>query len=165
MNIGKALKNYNENKGRIEASQARCDLWQYCLDTMTDEQIALEFIYTEGDTYGMPRAKTNESPVEREVVRHEVTRNMVKQWIKDDESRMVPVKYEIKLIDIGLGSLTKEEKDVIECKCIEGWSYKQVEADFNTRNREEKPIDIEQLKKIKAKALKKMEKIINSKST
>lgn len=165
MNIEKALKNYNENKGRIEAAQARCDLWQYCLDTMTDEQIALEFIYTEGDTYGMPRARTNESPVEKEVVRHEVTREMVKRWIKDDESRMVPVKYEIKLIDIGLGSLTEEENYVIKCKCVEGWNYKQVEISFNNEFRNEDKITTERLKKIKKQALKKMEKVINSKST
>lgn len=161
MNIEKALKELKKNIGKIETTEGRCKYWQECLDTMTDEEIALEFIYTEGDTYGMPRTKTNESPIEKEVVFHEVTREMVKQWIKDDKSRIRPIKHEVKQIEIALGSLTEEENYVIECKCIDNWKWVQVEIGFNEKYRDKDKITIEQLKNIKTKGLKKMEEIIN----
>mgnify|MGYP006990345250 CR=1 FL=1 len=34
---------------------------------------------------------------------------MVRQWIKDDESRIRPLEHEVKQIEIALGSLTEEE--------------------------------------------------------
>lgn len=161
MNVEKALEKLKENKGKIATTEERCKYWQECLDTMTDEEIASEFIYTEGDTYGMPRTKTNESPIEKEVVFHEVTREMVKQWIKDDQSRIRPLKQEVKQIEIALGSLTEEENYVIECKCIDNWKWYQVEIAFNEKYRDKDKITIEQLKNIKTKGLKKMKEIIN----
>lgn len=161
MNIEKALKNYKKNKGKIETTEERCNYWQHCLDSMTDEEIASEFVYEKQDTYGMPKSKNNNSPIENEVIVHEVSREMVKQWIKDDKSRIRPLKHEVKLIEIGLGSLTKEEHDVIECKCIDNWKWSQVEIAFNEKFRNEDNITIDQLKNIKAKGLKKMEEIIN----
>lgn len=161
MNIEKALKELKKNKGKIATTEERIKYWQFCLDTMTDEEIAAEFIYTEGDTYGMPRTRTNESPIEKEVVFHEVTREMVKQWIKDDQSRIRPIKNQVKQIEIALGSLTEEENYVIECKCIDNWKWVQVEIGFNEKYRDKDKITIEQLKNIKTKGLKKMEEIIN----
>ena len=143
MNIEKALKDYRKNKGKIETSEERCNYWQYCLDTMSDDEIASEFIY------------------EKEVIIHEVTREMVKQWITDDKSRIRPLKHEIKQIEIALGSLTEEENYVIECKCIDNWEWVQVEIGFNEKFRNEKEITIEQLKKIKKKSVRKMEEILN----
>ena len=109
----------------------------------------------------MPKAKNNESPVENTVVIREVTREMVKQWIKDDQSRIRPLKHEIKLIDIALGSLTEEENYVIECKCIDKWKWVQVEIGFNNKYRNENNITVERLKDIKEDALKKMNEIVN----
>lgn len=51
MNIEKSLKDYKKNKGKIEIIKQRCNKWQECLDTMTDEEIASEFIYESTDTY------------------------------------------------------------------------------------------------------------------
>lgn len=161
MNIEKSLREYKKNKGKIETSEERCKYWQECLDTMSDDEIAREFIYTQPDTYGMPKARNNESVVEKEVIMHEVTREMVKQWIKDDKSRIRPLKQEVKQIEIALGSLTEEENYVIDCKCIDNWKWTQVETSFNYKFRKEKEITTEQLKKIKLKAIRKIEEIIN----
>lgn len=160
MNIEKSLKEYKKNKGKIETAEQRCQYWQECLDTMTDEEIALEFVYQQEDRYGMPKAKNTESPVERKIVFQEVTREMVKQWIRDDQSRIRPIKQEIKQIEIALGSLTEEENYIIECKCIDNWKWFQVEFSFNDKFKRE--ITVEQLRKIKLKAIKKMEEIINT---
>lgn len=160
MNIEKALKDYKKNKGKIETTEERCNYWQYCLDTMTDEEITVEFVYQQADTYGMPKAKNSESPIEKEIVFHEVTREMVKQWIRDDESRIRPLKHQVKQIEIALGSLTEEENYVIECKCIDNWKWTQVEISFNDKFKKE--ITTERLKQIKIQALKKMEEIINT---
>lgn len=161
MDINKALKDLKKNKGKIETTEERCNYWQECLDTMSDDEIAREFIYQQLDTYGMPKAKNNNSPVEKEVVMHEVTREIVKQWIKDDLSRIRPIKQEVKQIEIALGSLTEEENYVIDCKCIDNWKWAQVEISFNEKFRNKDKITIEQLKKIKIEALKKMNEIIN----
>lgn len=161
MNIEKALKDYRKNKGKIETSEERCRYWQECLDTMSDDEIAKEFIYTQPDTYGMPKARNNNSPVEKEVVSHEVTREMVKQWIIDDQSRIRPIKQEIKQIEIALGSLTEEENYVIDCKCIDNWKWVQVEIGFNEKYRDDNKITIERLKRIKIEALEKMKDITN----
>lgn len=161
MTIEQILKDYKKNIGKIETAEERCKYWQECLDTMTDEEIALEFIYTEGDTYGMPRTRSNESIVEKEVVFHEVTRQMVKQWIKDDKSRIRPLKQQVKQIEIALGSLTEEENYVIECKCIDNWKWHQVETGFNEKYRDKDKVTTERLKRIKIESLKKMEEIIN----
>lgn len=162
MNIEKALKDLKKNKGKIATTEERCKYWQYCLDTMTDDEIASEFIYTENDIYGMPKAKSDESPIEKEVVFHEVTRQMVKQWIRDDESRIRPLKQQVKQIEIALGSLTEEENYIIECKCIDNWKWMQVEIGFNEKYRDDNKITIERLKRIKIEALKKMKEIINT---
>ena len=45
MNIEKSLKDYRKTKGKIETIKLRINHWQECLDTMTDEEIASEFIY------------------------------------------------------------------------------------------------------------------------
>lgn len=162
MNIEKALRNYRKNKGKIETVEERCNYWQYCLDTMSDDEIKSEFIYNENDTYGMPKSKNNSSPVETKIITREVTREMVKQWIKDDKSRIRPLQHEVKQIEIALGSLTEEENYVIECKCIDNWKWVQVEIGFNEKYRNKNEITIEQLRKIKLKAIKKMEEIINT---
>ncbi len=91
MNIEQSLKNYKKNKGKIKTTEERCEYWQYCLDTMSDDEIAVEFVYEKEDTYGMPKAKNNQSPVEHKIISCEVTREMVKQWIKDDKSRIRPL--------------------------------------------------------------------------
>lgn len=161
MNIEKALRDYRKNKGKIETAEERCRYWQECLDTMSDDEIAKEFIDTQPDTYGMPKARNNNSPVEKEIVVHEVTREMVKQWIKDDQSRIRPVKQQVKQIEIALGSLTEEENYVIDCKCIDNWKWVQVEIGFNEKYRDENKITIERLKRIKIEALKKMKDVIN----
>lgn len=161
MIIEKALKDYKKNKGKIETTEERISYWQYCLDTMSDDEIASEFIYEKTDTYGMPKAKNNDSPIEKEVVIHEVTREMVKQWIKDDQSRIRPIKQQTKQIEIALGSLTEEENYVIECKCIDHWRWNQVEIGFNEKYRNDNTITVERLKRIKIEALKKMKDIIN----
>lgn len=161
MTIEQSLREYKKNIGKIATVEERDKYWQYCLDTMTDEEIASEFVYEKQDTYGMPKAKNNESPVETEVVKHEVTREMVKQWIKDDQSRIRPLKQQVKQIEIALGSLTEEENYVIECKCIDNWKWTQVEIGFNEKYRDKDKITTERLKRIKIEALKKMEEIIN----
>lgn len=161
MNIEKALRDYRKNKGKIETAEERCRYWQECLDTMSDDEIAKEFIDTQPDTYGMPKARNNNSPVEKEIVAHEVTREMVKQWIKDDQSRIRPVKQQVKQIEIALGSLTEEENYVIDCKCIDNWKWVQVEIGFNEKFRNDKVITIEQLKKIKLKSIRKMQEILD----
>jgi len=163
MNIEKALKNYKENKGKIATVEERCQYWQECLDTMTDEEIVSEFIDRKTDTYGMPKSKNNNSPVESIIIIREVTKEMVKQWIADDKARIRSLKTEIKQIEIALSSLTEEEKYVLECKCIDQWKWIQVEIEFNEKYRKNgNEITTEQLKKIKLKALRKMNTIINT---
>lgn len=153
MNIEQELKDYKTKKGKVETIKERCKYWQYCLDTMSDDEIAKEFVYGSTDTYGMPKAKNNNSPVETKVITKEVTRDMVRQWIKDDKSRMRPLEHEVKQIEIALGSLTEEENYIIECKCIDRWKWRQVEISFNDKFKKE--ITEEQLKKKKKEALKK----------
>lgn len=161
MKLEETLKNYKKIKGKIEIIVARCEHWKHCLDTMTDEEIASNFIYEKSDTYGMPKTKSNESIVERTAIIHEVTRQMIKEWIKEDKSRLGMLEYEIKQIDIALGSLTEEENFVIECKCIDNWKWKQVEIAFNEKYRQGSEITEEGLKNIKENALKKMKEIVN----
>lgn len=111
---------------------------------------------------GMPKAKNVNSPVENKVVKYEVTREMVKQWIKDDKSRLALLEYEIKEIDIALGSLTEEENFVITSKCIDNWNWMQIEIEFNKQFINRREITYEQLKKVKKDALKKMKEIVNT---
>ena len=128
---------------------------------MTDEEIALHFAEEKIDTFGMPKARNKESTVEITIIKQEVTREMVKQWIQDDKSRLAILEYEVKQIDIALGSLTEEENYVIGCKCIDNWKWFQVEKSFNDKFRKEKEITIDRLKQIKINALNKMKKIAN----
>ncbi len=111
---------------------------------------------------GMPKAKNNNSPVENRVIKQIVTRELVKQWIKDDKSRLRMLEYEVKQIEIALGSLTEEENFIITCKCIDNWKWRQVEFAFNDKYRKEREITEEGLKDIKENALKKMKDILNT---
>ena len=162
MNIEQSLRNYKKNKGKIETTEERDKYWQYCLDTMSAEEIAKEFVEAQADNTGMPKAKNNNSPVEKNIIKKEVTREMIKQWIKDDQSRIRPLKHEVKQIEIAMGSLNEEENYIIECKCIDNWKWAQVETAFNEKFRDKNEITIERLKRIKIETLKKMTEIINT---
>jgi hypothetical protein len=158
--INKELKDYKKNKGKIEVAEERCRYWQECLDTMGDDEIAREFENTPpDDRYGMPKAKDNNSPVEGTLVNTEVTREMVKQWIKDDQSRIKPLKFKIEQLDIALGSLDEKEHYIIDCKCIDGWKWWQVEIGYNEKFKTE--IQESRLKQIKIQAISKLKAIIN----
>jgi hypothetical protein len=128
------LKLYKQHKAEVDTTLKRIDVWKEMLDKGELEY----FEYVPGTLPGMPKSTTVTSPIEIIVSRHEVTREMVEQWIDDDESRIRYKKLEVEQIGIALAALTAEQRAVIESKYLEGMTWRNIEIIFNekfSRNR------------------------------
>jgi len=123
------LKLYRQHKAEVETTLKRIEVWKEMLDKGELEY----FEDVPEKILGMPRSNTVTSPVENIAVRNEVTREMVEQWIKDDESRIFYKKLEVEQIETAINALTGQQRTVIESKYFEGMTWRNIEILFNDK--------------------------------
>lgn len=155
--IEKALREYKIKKSKVESTLARIEAWSIALNN-PDEIVAI--YNTSSRELGMPRGSDIRSPVEIAITDKEEAIEIIKEWIKDDESRIIPLKLEVEQVEIALESLTVGEKYVIDCKYFNNMFWNNIEINYNERFREKNYVTVARLRQINQEALSKLVDIL-----
>lgn len=112
----------------------------------------------------MPKCNVTSNPTEQKVIKGIVRREQIERWLKYEKSKILLLKTEMEIIGSSLKALTQEELFVIECKYFERLNWFTIEQDFNDkfRNRYNNCVGEGGLKKIKARAVTKLNKLLES---
>lgn len=146
------LKGYRRKESVINTTLARIEGYEFALKNphLHDGLMCGNPIEP-----GMPRAKNiTTSPVERAVFGREESCRMLKEWIKEDGSRIYPYQRELEQINLALNALTEQARYIIELKYFEGipfWS--DIEEKFNSKFKTRNYLTFESLKKINRESL------------
>ena len=159
MNIEKRLREYKIKKSKVETALARIEAWNNALNN--PEEVTA--IYrTSSKELGMPRS-SNPSGItlDNEITDIEQGQELIREWIKEDESRISPLKLEVEQIEIALRSLTIGERYVIECKYFDNMFWNNIEINYNERFRGKNYVTVARLRQINKEALDKLVDILS----
>lgn len=127
------LRNYKKNKSKVEISEERIRMWEKAMDNPS----SIAYLQATGTEIGMPRANNNTSPVEIEVFKKAETESeameLVKEWIREEENRMLHIKTEVNMVEKALNGLTNMERYLIELKYFHKMIWRDIEANYNQR--------------------------------
>lgn len=157
MDIRDKLKQYKEKKAKVETTKARIEAYQVLLEDPNIEQLGYYLTFRET---GMPGTGGGGSMVERSAIQGELTRELVKEWIKEDQSRITLLEIEVAQIEAALKSLTSWEEYIIKCKYFENMFWTNIEASFNSEFPQKHDITQERLKQMNKEAVDKLETIL-----
>lgn len=156
---------YKKEKAFLEATILRIKRFEEILEKTDDDSLVIIFGTNYGAVeVGMPKALKISKPEETELIKKEVCRETINNWIKDDKNRIALLQLEIEQIDAALKSLTSEELYVIDKKYFEKWSWGKIEKGINEDLRKDYNdgyIGESGLKKIKNRSLGKLEFILD----
>jgi hypothetical protein len=160
--IEEALRDYKRKKSVIETTLERIEVFKDAINN-PDKHKGL-FLEPNREP-GMPSAKgfrpeAPRSEVEYEILEEEEQRELLKEWIEDDQSRIYPYQIEIEQLDGAMNALTKQERYIIECKYFENMFWRDIEYSFNERFRRQNYITVEGIRKMNRQALELMTKIL-----
>lgn len=130
MNIEDRLKLYKKHRADVDTTLQRITVWE----EMIKKGDFSVFEYSSPSTLGMPKATgfNISSPIETEICKNEMTKEIVQSWIADDWSRIRLKKLECEQIECAIKGLKEQQKYILECKYFEGWSWKNIEINFNS---------------------------------
>ncbi len=159
MDIEKILKSYKEKKAYVEATEARIEGWK---NAIQHPEMWYKDYIPQGRELGMPGRPHGSppAPIENYVVGKQLTVDMIKEWIAQDQSRIFTIKIEIEQIEKALEGLTRQERCVIELKYFENMFWRDIEINFNNLYRQKNYITDIRLKQINREALNKLFKIL-----
>ncbi|SDX78318.1 hypothetical protein [Tepidimicrobium xylanilyticum] len=156
--IENALKDYKRKKSIVETTLARIENYKKAINN--PESFTHIFLGSPIEL-GMPKSTGSKiSPVEMAVTDKEKAIEILKQWIKDEHSRIYPYQIELEQIDGALEALTMQQRFIIECKYFENMFWRDIEISFNDKFRQQNYITYEGLKKINKETLNLLAKIL-----
>lgn len=148
--IEAALKDYKRKRSIIETTLLRIEQFKKAIeDPETFEYITLN----SPKELGMPRGTSGGSSVEIAIEDKEKSIELLREWIKDDQSRIYPYQIEKEQIDAAMSALNIQERCIIECKYFEGMFWRDIEINFNDKFRQKNYITESGLKKMNSEAL------------
>ncbi len=126
------LKSYKQKKAYIETLRLRINLYKQALSSTSDEMIDDMFDDTPESTLGMPKAKYRiSSPTEQILIKKELKRQTVEEWVRIEQNRLSSAEYDIKKIDNALNSLEANEYFIITAKYIHKMSIEGITEEYN----------------------------------
>lgn len=155
--IERALRGYKRKKSVIETTLLRIETFKKAIENPESFEYVLLGTSRE---LGMPRGNGGGSSVEMSIEDKEKAIELLKEWIKDDKSRIYPYQIEKEQIDAALGALTKQQIFIIECKYFEGMFWNEIETSFNDKYRQKNYITASGLKKMNSEALELLSEIL-----
>lgn len=156
--IENALKDYKRKKSVIETTLARIENYKKAIN---DPESFTHIFLGSPREPGMPRSTGGKkSLVELAIEDKEEAIETLRQWIKDDQSRIYPYQIELEQINGALGALTRQERFIIECKYFENMFWRDIEINFNDKFRQQNYITYEGLKKMNKEALELLARIL-----
>ena len=156
--IERALKDYKRKKSVIETTLLRIENYQ---EAINDPEAFTHIFLGSPREPGMPRSTGKiTSSVEVAITDKEKAVELLKQWIKEDKSRIYPYQIELEQINGALAALTIQERFIIECKYFEKMFWNDIELNFNNKYRQKNYITVSGLKKMNSEALEVLSKIL-----
>jgi hypothetical protein len=157
MNIEKVLREYKMKKAAVETTNARIEQYKWAMSH--PEEWYKDYIPDSSSVLGLPgRPKGSPAPssVETFVDDKELNSDILKSWIRKEESRIFLTKLEVTQIEIALNSLNKQERYIIELKYFDDMFWRDIEVSFNGVFRAKNYVTFETLKKMNKDALSKL---------
>lgn len=129
--VEKGLAEYKENESIIETTLERIEVYQELLDSNKE----VNLFTGHNKELGMPRSSGvgDISIVELKVMDKEKQRDILRQWIKDDKSRIYPLQIEREQISMALEALTDKERYIVDCKYFKEMFWREIEHAFNDK--------------------------------
>lgn len=161
MDIEKVLREYKKKKSSVETTLARIDQYKFAI---AHPEMWYKDYIPEGKEPGMPgkpRVGYVSDTMTNYIIGKDLTIDILKDWVKDDESRIFIIKLEVEQIEKALDGLTSQEKYIIQLKYFEKMFWKDIELNFNVKFRQKNYITYEMLKKSNKEALDKLEQILS----
>lgn len=156
--IERALRDYRRKKSVIETTLARIENYKKAIN---DPESFTHIFLGSPREPGMPKGTGSKvSPVEMAITDKEEAIETLRQWIKDDQSRIYPYQIELEQLNGALNVLTRQERFIIECKYFEGMFWRDIEISFNDKFRQQNYITYEGLKKMNKEALELLARIL-----
>jgi len=155
--IESALKDYKRKKSVIETTLERIEVFKQAINN--PEEFKGLFLGVNKEP-GMPRGTNHNSEVEIKVLTKEQEIELLKEWIKDDQSRIYLYQIELEQINGALNALTDQQRFIIECKYFEGMFWRDIEITFNDKFRQQNYITYEGLKKMNKESIELMAEIL-----
>lgn len=141
-----SLRNYKTNISKIETTLLRIETYKEALD---NPDLHDGLFLGKSKEPGMPRSNNFfTSSVEDEVLTLEEQNKILKQWIKDDKSRIYPLQIEVEHVKMALAALSDSERYIIECKYFENMFWRDIEVKYNDKYRTKNYITYEGLKRV-----------------
>lgn len=156
--IENALRDYRRKKSVVETTLARIENYK---ETINNPD-SFEYVFLGSPREpGMPRGTGGKkSVVELAIEDKEEAIGLLKEWIKDDQSRIYPYQIELEQLNGALGALTKQERFIIECKYFEGMFWRDIEISFNDKFRQQNYITVSGIRKMNSEALELLARIL-----
>ena len=155
--IENALRDYKRKKSVIETTLLRIQNYK---EAISNPDSFTHIFLGSSREPGMPRGTAGGSSVEIAIEDKEKAVEMLREWIKDDSSRIYPLQIEKEQIDAAMGALTIQERFIIECKYFENMFWRDIEINFNDKFRQQNYITYEGLKKMNKEALELLARIL-----
>lgn len=147
-----ALRDYKRKKSIIETTKERIKVFK---EALSQPKLHWGIFLGSPMELGMPRGSgfKGTSTVEYEVLSEEGEMEMLKQWVRDEQSRIYPLEVEVGQIEGALGALTKQQRFIVEVKYFEGMFWRDIEISFNDTFRQQNYITVAGIRKINYEAL------------
>jgi hypothetical protein len=151
--IEDALKDYKRKKSFIETTKARIEVFEKALNSSEQDNWDV-FLYASPTERMLSGASSGQgSSVEYTLLRGEKRAERLKQWIKDEQSKIYPLEIEVGQIEGAMEALTKQQKHIIECKYFEEMFWRDIEISFNDTFRQQNYITVSGIRKMNSEAL------------
>lgn len=148
--IEDALRDYKRKKSIVETTLARIHNYENAISN--PDAFTAIFLGSSIEP-GMPRGSSTSSSVEIAVTEKEKSIEILRQWIKDDKSRIYPYQVELEQIDCTLNALNRQERFIIECKYFENMFWRDIEIAFNDKFRQQNYITVSGIRKMNTEVL------------
>lgn len=132
MKIEQILKEYNSKKVMIEATEARIEQYKWAI--AHPEEWYRDYI-PEGRELGMPGAPRGSGisidPVSGYIHEKELNEEILRDWIRREESKIFFKRLEIKQLDLSMKVLLPKERFIIENKyMLDALSWNDIELNY-----------------------------------
>lgn len=159
--IEKILREFKLKKATVETTNARIQAYT---DAINNPELIASWSYSLGSReLGMPGAplRNTSSTVEKEICDNELTIEIIKEWIKEDKSRISRYSLQVEIIEMALKALTEQEKYIIGLKYFERMNWDNIELNFNNQFKQKNDITSGQTRKINDHAIEYILEIVN----
>jgi hypothetical protein len=147
------LKDYKSKKATVETTLARIENYRKILADPNIEEYGFTTYFREP---GMPRVTDTHSQVESSVVEREITRDMIREWVMEDEGRIRLLQMEVQQIDLALEGLLPGERLIVECKYFDNMFWSAIEITYNNTFRLKQDVTADRIRQIHKEALEKL---------